>query len=142
MMYELHRLIEKLQERKMEFEYKYAEEDDLVKVKKSLNQRLVTLNDLMVDDPTNEALIFEYSFCQEEADRINDRLEEIRKKYSTRDAKIEKYEKLINYDLQEMYSYLDLMKQFSVDDKLQQAMQDALKSLDENITKLNELQQE
>lgn len=141
-MYELHHLIEKLQERRAEFEYKYTEEDDLVKVKETLNKRLVVLRDKLIEDPTNQSVILEYGFCQEEVERITKRLEYFREKYATKEAKIEKYETLINYNIQELYSYIDFMKQFKIDDKLYEAMQNSLKSLDKNLTILNELKKE
>lgn len=69
-MFELHSLIKKLQERRALFEYRYTEEDDLVKVKETLNKRLVVLREKLIEDPNNESVILEYGFCAEEVERI------------------------------------------------------------------------
>lgn len=141
-MYELHHLIEKLQERRAEFEYRYTEEDDLVKVRETLNKRLIVLREKMLEDPTNEAVALEYGFCFEEVERITKRLAYFREKYATKEAKIEKYETLIKYNMQELYSYVDFMKQFKIDEKLYEAMQNSLISLDKNMTILHDLNKE
>ncbi len=138
-MYELHHLIEKLQEKRTQFEYKYTEEDDLVKVKESLNKRMVVLRDKMLENPTNESLILEYGFCAEEVERITKKLEYFREKYATKEAKIDKYETLIKYNMQELYSYVDFMRRFKMDEKLATAIEDSLNSLDKNMTILNDI---
>ena len=141
-MYELHNLIEKLQERKTKFEEEYTEEEDLIKVKNLLMKRLETITDSLMDNPSNQSLLLEYGFTQDEVKRINKRLSELKEKYKTKEAKINKYEKLVNYNIQELFTYVDFMKQFKLDDKLYQAMQDSLISLDKNLYKLNELRKE
>lgn len=141
-MYELHNLIEKLQERKTKFEEEYTEEEDLIKVKNLLMKRLETITDSLMDNPSNQSLLLEYGFTQDEVKRINKRLSELKEKYKTKEAKIDKYEKLVNYNIQELFTYVDFMKQFKLDDKLYQAMQDSLISLDKNLYKLNELRKE
>ena len=141
-MYELHNLIEKLQERKTKFEEEYTEEEDLIKVKNLLMKRLETITDSLMDNPSNQSLLLEYGFTQDEVKRINKRLSELKEEYKTKEAKIDKYEKLVNYNIQELFTYVDFMKQFKLDDKLYQAMQDSLISLDKNLYKLNELRKE
>ena len=141
-MYELHKLIEKLQERKTKFEEEYTEEEELVKVKDLLMKRLETITDNLMDNPSNESLLLEYGFTQDEVKRINKKLSYLEEKYSTKEAKIEKYEKLVNYNIQELFTYVDFIKQFKIDDNLYQAMQDSLVSLDKNLYKLNELRKE
>ncbi|RAP47768.1 MAG: hypothetical protein BZ135_01430 [Methanosphaera sp. rholeuAM6] len=141
-MYELHNLIEKLQERKTKFKSEYTEEEDLIQVRDVLNKRLVTLKNKLIEDPSNQSNMLEYGFLQDEVMRINKRLIDVKEKYSTKEAKIEKYDKLINYNIQELFTYVDFIKQFKIDDKLYQAMQDSLVSLDRNINKLNELRKE
>ena len=141
-MYELHNLIEKLQERKTKFSNEYNEEEELIKVRDVLNKRLAVVREKLMDEPSNPSLLLEYGFSQEEVIRINKRLIELKDKFSTKEAQIEKYEKLISYDLQELFTYVDFIKQFKIDDKLYQAMQDSLVSLDKNIYKLNELRKE
>jgi hypothetical protein len=100
------------------------------------------LRDKLIENPSNQSVMLEYGFLQEEVLRINKRLLYLKEKYSTKEAKVEKYEKVINYNLQELFSYVDFMKQFKMDDKLYQAMQDSLISLEKNIHKLNELHKE
>lgn len=141
-MFELHNLIEKLQERKTDFEKEYTEEEEIIKVREILNKRLITIREKLYENPSNQSLMLEYGFCQEEYNKLSVKLEELRDKYSTKEAKIEKYEKLINYNLQEMYTYVDFIKKFKMDDKLYQAMQDSLISLERNMDKLNELRKE
>lgn len=141
-MFELHSLIKKLQERRALFEYRYTEEDDLVKVKETLNKRLVVLREKLIEDPNNESVILEYGFCAEEVERITKRLEYFREKYATKEAKIQKYETLINYNIQELYSYVDFMEKFKIDDKLHDALLNTIESLDKNITILNQINKE
>lgn len=141
-MYELHHLIEKLQERKTKFEKEYTEEDELIKVRGILNERLVALREKLYENPSNQSLLLEYGFCQDEYNKISVRLEYLSKKYATKEAKIEKYEKLVNYNLQELYTYVDFIKKFKIDDKLYESMQNSLISLERNMDKLNELRKE
>lgn len=141
-MYELHKLIEKLQERKTRFELEYTEEEDLTRVRNTLNKRLKTLQNKLIENPTNQSLMLEYGFLQEEVLRANKRLLELKEKYKSKDAKIDKYEKLINYNIQELFTYVDFMKQFQMDEKLYQAMQDTLISLDKNMNKLEKIRKE
>ena len=141
-MYELHKLIEKLQERKTKFELEYTEEEDLTKVRDTLNERLTILRDKLIENPSNQSVMLEYGFLQEEVLRINKRLLELKEKYKTKEAKIEKYEKIINYNIQELFTYVDFMKQFQMDDKLYQAMQDTLVSLEKNMNKLDRIRKE
>ena len=44
--------------------------------------------------------------------------------------------------MQELYSYVDFMKQFKIDEKLYEAMQNSLISLDKNMTILHDLNKE
>lgn len=141
-MYELHKLIEKLQERKTRFELEYTEEEDLTRVRNTLNKRLKTLQNKLIENPTNQSLMLEYGFLQEEVLRANKRLLELKEKYKSKDAKIDKYEKLINYNIQELFTYVDFMKQFQMDEKLYQAMQNTLISLDKNMNKLEKIRKE
>lgn len=141
-MYELHKLIEKLQERKTKFELEYTEEEDLTRVRDTLNKRLKTLQNKLIENPTNQSLMLEYGFLQEEVLRANKRLLELKEKYKSKDAKIDKYEKLINYNIQELFTYVDFMKQFQMDEKLYQAMQNTLISLDKNMNKLEKIRKE
>lgn len=141
-MYELHKLIEKLQERKTRFELEYTEEEDLTRVRDTLNKRLKTLQNKLIENPTNQSLMLEYGFLQEEVLRANKRLLELKEKYKSKDAKIDKYEKLINYNIQELFTYVDFMKQFQMDEKLYQAMQNTLISLDKNMNKLEKIRKE
>ena len=141
-MYELHKLIEKLQERKTKFELEYTEEEDLTRVRDTLTKRLKTLQNKLIENPTNQSLMLEYGFLQEEVLRTNKRLLELKEKYKSKEAKIDKYEKLINYNIQELFTYIDFMKQFQIDEKLYQAMQDTLISLDKNMNKLNKIRKE
>ena len=141
-MYELHKLIEKLQERKTKFELEYTEEEDLTRVRDTLTKRLKTLQNKLIENPTNQSLMLEYGFLQEEVLRTNKRLLELKEKYKSKEAKIDKYEKLINYNIQELFTYVDFMKQFQIDEKLYQAMQDTLISLDKNMNKLNKIRKE
>ena len=138
-MYELHHLIEKFKERKVDFEKEYTEEEEILKVRDILNKRLTVIREKLYENPSNDSLLLEYGFCQEEYNKLTAKLEYLRKKFATKEAKIEKYEKLRNYNLQELYTYVDFMKQFNMDDKLYQAMQDTLISLERNIDKLDEL---
>ena len=141
-MYELHKLIEKLQERKTKFELEYTEEEDLTRVRDTLTKRLKTLQNKLIENPTNQSLMLEYGFLQEEVLRTNKRLLELKEKYKSKEAKIDKYEKLINYNIQELFTYIDFMKQFQIDEKLYQAMQDTLISLDKNMNKLDKIRKE
>lgn len=141
-MYELHKLIEKLQERKTRFELEYTEEEDLTRVRDTLSKRLKTLQNKLIENPTNQSLMLEYGFLQEEVLRANKRLLELKEKYKSKDAKIDKYEKLINYNIQELFTYVDFMKQFQMDEKLYQAMQNTLISLDKNMNKLEKIRKE
>ena len=86
--------------------------------------------------------MLEYGFLQEEVLRANKRLLELKEKYKSKDAKIDKYEKLINYNIQELFTYVDFMKQFQMDEKLYQAMQNTLISLDKNMNKLEKIRKE
>ena len=141
-MYELHKLIEKLQERKTKFELEYTEEEDLIRVRDTLTKRLKTLQNKLIENPTNQSLMLEYGFLQEEVLRTNKRLLELKEKYKSKEAKIDKYEKVINYNIQELFTYVDFMKQFKMDEKLYQAMQDALISIDKNMNKLEKIRKE
>ena len=141
-MYELHKLIEKLQERKTKFELEYTEEEDLTRVRDTLTKRLKTLQNKLIENPTNQSLMLEYGFLQEEVLRTNKRLLKLKEKYKSKEAKIDKYEKLINYNIQELFTYIDFMKQFQIDEKLYQAMQDTLISLDKNMNKLDKIRKE
>lgn len=141
-MYELHKLIEKLQERKTKFELEYTEEEDLIRVRDTLTKRLKTLQNKLIENPTNQSLMLEYGFLQEEVLRTNKRLLELKEKYKSKEAKIDKYEKIINYNIQELFTYVDFMKQFKMDEKLYQAMQDTLISIDKNMNKLDKIRKE
>ena len=141
-MYELHQLIEKLQERKTKFELEYTEEEDLIRVRDTLTKRLKTLQNKLIENPTNQSLMLEYGFLQEEVLRTNKRLLELKEKYKSKEAKIDKYEKVINYNIQELFTYVDFMKQFKMDEKLYQAMQDTLISIDKNMNKLDKIRKE
>ena len=141
-MFELHKLIEKLQERKTKYVGEYTEEEELIKVKDILMKRLETITDSLMENPSNQSLLLEYGFTQDEVKRINKRLAELKDKFATKEAKIEKYESLVNYNIQELFTYVDFVKQFNIDDKLYEAMQESLVSLDKNLYKLNELRKE
>ena len=138
-MYELHKLIGRLQERKEKFELEYNEEEDLIKVRNTLNQRVSVLQKKFVENPENQSVLLEYGFLQDEINRINKKLAKLEEKYSTQEAKIEKYEKLVNFDVQELFSYVEFMKKFNMDEKLCDALQDSLISLNKNIEELNKL---
>ena len=132
-MYELHNLIEKLQERKTKFEKEYIEDEELIKVRNVLSKRLVVLREKLKENPSNQSLLLEYGFTEDELRRISERILYLNEKYATKEAKLEKYEKLIDYDIQELFTYVEFMRKFNLDEKLCQALQDSLISLDKNI---------
>lgn len=141
-MYELHNLIEKLQERKTKFEKEYIEDEELIKVRNVLSKRLVVLREKLKENPSNQSLLLEYGFTEDELRRISERILYLNEKYVTKEAKLEKYEKLIDYDIQELFTYVEFMRKFNLDEKLCQALQDSLISLDKNIYQFKELNKE
>ncbi|MBQ6219758.1 MAG: hypothetical protein IJJ47_08505 [Methanosphaera sp.] len=141
-MYELHNLIEKLQERKTKFEKEYIEDEELIKVRNVLSKRLVVLREKLKENPSNQSLLLEYGFTEDELRRISERILYLNEKYATKEAKLEKYEKLIDYDIQELFTYVEFMRKFNLDEKLCQALQDSLISLDKNIYQFKELNKE
>lgn len=141
-MYELHNLIEKLQERKTKFEKEYIEDEELIKVRNVLTKRLVVLREQLKENPSNQSMLLEYGFTEDELRRISERILYLNEKYATKEAKLEKYEKLIDYDIQELFTYVEFMRKFNLDEKLCQALQDSLISLDKNIYQFKELNKE
>ena len=141
-MYELHNLIGKLQERKTKFEKEYIEDEELIKVRNVLSKRLVVLREKLKENPSNQSLLLEYGFTEDELRRISERILYLNEKYATKEAKLEKYEKLIDYDIQELFTYVESMRKFNLDEKLCQALQDSLISLDKNIYQFKELNKE
>lgn len=141
-MYELHNLIEKLQERKTKFEKEYIEDEELIKVRNVLSKRLVVLREKLKENPSNQSLLLEYGFTEDELRRISERILYLNEKYATKEAKLEKYEKLIDYDIQELFTYVEFMRKFNLDEKLCQALQDSLISLNKNIYQFKELNKE
>ncbi len=138
-MIDLHKLIDQIQYDRQLYEFKYKEGDELLDVKENLNKRIVCLKELLLEQPDNPNLNFELAFCEEEAERITKEQENFNKKYENKEAQIEKHQQIIEYDLKELYEYIELLNKLEIDKKLVKAIQDSVKSLDENITMLDNL---
>lgn len=138
-MIDLHKLIDQIQYDRQLYEFKYKEGDELLDVKENLNKRIVHLRELLLEEPDNPNLNFELAFCEEEAERITKEQENFNKKYENKEAQIEKHQQIIEYDLKELYEYIELLNKLDIDEKLVKAIQDSVKSLDENITMLDNL---
>lgn len=133
-MYELHKLVEQIKHEREVFEDIYTEGDELLEVKESLNKRIIVLREQLLNQPENKNLNFELGFCEMEVERIEEELKEFQNKYETKEAQIEKHERIIEFNLKELYSYLGLLKNLDVDDKLLDAINTSIESLDKNIT--------
>lgn len=138
-MLELHGLLNQMQKDRIKFKQTYTQGEDLIKVKDSLNQRIITLRELLLEEPENKNLNFELNFCLAETERLDEELETFQKKYGSKESKINIQEQLIDYDINELKTYIGFLEQLEVDQMLVESIKNTVKSLDENISLLDYL---
>ena len=140
-MYELHGLLNQMQKDRIKFKQVYTKGEDLIKVKDSLNQRIITLRKLLLEEPDNKNLNIELDICLAETERLEEEFETFQKKYGSKESKINIQEQLIDYDLKELNTYIGFLEQLEVDQMLIEAIKTTVKSLDENISLLDYLKE-
>ena len=138
-LYKVHKLIDQIQIDKARFKHFYAEGDELIEVRENLNNRVTTIRELLLEQPENNNLNFELEFCLSEIERIDEELEQFQSKYESKEAKIDMYQKLIEYDIRELLSYIDLLERLNVDKKLVDAIKTSVDSIEDDIAMLNSI---
>ncbi len=138
-MYRIHREIDKIQQDKLQFKFIYTEGEQLVKVRNSLNTRIVELREALLEEPENMNLNLELEFCLAETDRLEEQLEEFNAKYKTKEAQIDMHEQIIEYDLRELYAYIGFLEELELDEKLLNAIKSSVDSITDNTRMLKNL---
>ena len=138
-MYRIHREIDKIQQDKLQFKFIYTEGEQLVKVRNSLNTRIVELREALLEEPENMNLNLELGFCLAETDRLEEQLEEFNAKYKTKEAQIDMHEQIIEYDLRELYAYIGFLEELELDEKLLNAIKSSVDSITDNTRMLKNL---
>ena len=138
-MYRIHREIDKIQQDKLQFKFIYTEGEQLVKVRNSLNTRIVELREALLEEPENMNLNLELGFCLAETDRLEEQLEEFNAKYKTKEAQIDMHEQIIEYDLRELYAYIGFLEELELDEKLLNAITSSVDSITDNTRMLKNL---
>ena len=132
-MLELHGLLNRMHKDRVKFKQTFTEGEDLIKVRDSLNQRAITIRELLLEDPENKNLNFELNFCLSEAERLEEELEQFQNEYGSIEKKINIQEQLIDYDINELKTYIGFLEQLEVDKQLVESIRNTVKSLDENL---------
>ena len=138
-MYRIHREIDKIQQDKLQFKFIYTEGEQLVKVRNSLNTRIVELREALLEEPENMNLNLELEFCLAETERLEEQLEEFNAKYETKEAQIDMHEQIIEYDLRELYAYIGFLEELELDEKLLNAIKSSVDSITDNTRMLKNL---
>lgn len=137
-MFELKHLIDVIKYEKFIYKHETSEVFEKMDVCTELNNRIVTIRESLVEDPENKNLSLELEFCENELFRLEEEIESELKDNNLNKLRLENSEKLIEYDLKELYQYADLLNdyyEFNVDESLVTAFKDSLDDLNENINK-------
>lgn len=135
--YQLHKEIEEMLHERAMYEEEQEQGNQLRKVKENLNNRIITLKEQLLEQPENQNLNLELSFCQTEEERINQELQEYQQKHETKTEQIKKHETIIDYNIQELKQYTKYLEELNTDKILIKAMKNTIETLENNINQLN-----
>lgn len=138
--FDMHDIIRRMRLDKESFKNIYTEGEELINVKNSLNNRIITLRKLLLEQPDNQSLNFELEFCLAEVERLEEKFEDFQKKYGSKDSQINMHKEVIEYDLRELNTYIGFLKQLEVDKELVDAITESVESIEEEISMLDFLE--
>ncbi|MBR0473343.1 MAG: hypothetical protein IJI98_11700 [Methanosphaera sp.] len=138
--YQMHKEIEEMIHERKLYEHKYNKGNELIKVQESLNKRIITLKQQLLNDPENPNLNLELGFCESEVERLKKELDEFQDKYEKKEIKIAIHENIMEFNIKELTRYIEYLEELEIDEVLLEGIKNTTESLEDNLAMLKILQ--